>query len=77
MYGDSPLSEAGNGAVIWVGPDAPLALLNDPATTTDAVIRFTWTAGANDGGSAVTGHTIYWDQGAADGNFILLASSGT
>jgi len=35
-------SEAGNGAVIQLVPDAPVALTNDPLTTIDTLIRFTW-----------------------------------
>lgn len=63
VYGDSVESDAGNGAVIWIEPEAPHTLTNDPTTTIDTTIKFTWTAGANDGGNSVSGHTIYYDQG--------------
>jgi hypothetical protein len=43
FYGDSELySDSGNGAVIQLVPDVPINLFNDPTTTTDSVIRFTW-----------------------------------
>jgi hypothetical protein len=45
-------------------------LLNDPTTTTDVVIRFTWSAGASDGGNSVIDHTIYSDL--ATGSFYEI-----
>jgi len=42
VYGSSVYSSAGNGAVIQLVPDAPLNLTNDPTTTIDTLIRFTW-----------------------------------
>ena len=42
VYGSSVYSSAGNGAVIQLVPDAPIDLTNDPSTTTDTLIRFTW-----------------------------------
>jgi hypothetical protein len=35
-------SDAGNGAVIQLVPDAPVDLANDPLTTIDTLIRLTW-----------------------------------
>jgi hypothetical protein len=29
VYGDSPYSDVGSGALIWVVPEAPINLLND------------------------------------------------
>jgi hypothetical protein len=43
FYGDSVYSNLGNGAVIQNVPDAPYNLENDPTTTSDTVIRITWT----------------------------------
>lgn len=51
---------------------APTALTNDPTTTTDTVIRFTWTAPAYDGGSPLIDYTVYWDQGDGTDNYVLL-----
>jgi hypothetical protein len=36
-------SDAGNGAVIQLVPDAPISIANDPAITSDILIRITWT----------------------------------
>jgi hypothetical protein len=65
-------SSAGNGAVIWLVPDAPYNLANDPLTTTDMVIRFTWTQGESNGGTPVIDYTVYYDQGL--NSFVKLAS---
>jgi hypothetical protein len=45
--------------------DAPISLANDPLTTTDTVIRFTWSDGSSDGGSPVIDYTVYYDQGSS------------
>lgn len=50
FYGDSPYSDANNGAVIQLVPDAPVNLTNDPVETDAFSIRFTWEDGASDGG---------------------------
>jgi hypothetical protein len=56
-------------------PDAPVSLTNDPSTTIDTVIRFTWSDGASDGGSPVIDYTVYYDQGSD--SFVLLENSVT
>ncbi len=61
IYGDSVLSTVGNGAVIQYVPDAPVSLLNDPTTTTDTIIKITWSDGASDGGSSVLDYTVMYD----------------
>lgn len=43
FYGDSPQSLAGNGALIWVVPDAPIYIANEISTTNANHIKFTWT----------------------------------
>ena len=60
-YGDSPMSEAGSGGIVKKVPLAPVNLVNDGTTTDDVKIRFTWTAGAQDGGTPVIDHNIYYD----------------
>jgi len=45
MYGDSIFSVAGNGAVIWVVPDAPINIANDATMSSDKMIKITWTQG--------------------------------
>jgi hypothetical protein len=61
VYGDSVQSTAGNGAVIWYVPDSPVSLTNDPTTTSDTVIKFTWSDGASDGGSSIIDYTVMYD----------------
>ena len=74
VYGDSVVySNTGNGAVIQLTPDAPISLANDPTTTSDTVIRITWTEGLSDGGTKVIDYSVYIQQGTED--FILIASA--
>ena len=47
-------------------PDAPMNLVNDADTTSDTVIRFTWSDGANDGGTSVIDFSVYYDQGTGN-----------
>jgi hypothetical protein len=61
IYGDSEMSPEGSGAVIQYVPDAPVSLTNDPLTTVDTTIRFTWADGASDGGTSVIDYTVYYD----------------
>jgi len=77
VYGDSILSVAGVGAVIQLVPDAPINFANDPLTTTDLVIRFTWTEGASNGGTAVIDYDVYYDQGSATATYVVLAEAVT
>ena len=48
-YGDSAISDVGNGAIMVLVPDAPINLQDDPLTTSDSVIRFIWSDGVSDG----------------------------
>ena len=50
FYGDSLVSEAGNGALMKLIPDAPVNLVNVPSITNAIVIGLTWEDGASDGG---------------------------
>lgn len=64
FYGESvEMSQVGDGAVIQNVPDAPVSLADDPTTTSDVQIRFTWSDGASDGGTSVIDYTVYYDQG--------------
>jgi hypothetical protein len=65
-------STEGNNAVIQLVPEPPINLANDPLTTTDIVIRFTWDEGLNNGGVPVLDYDVYYDQGSQVGSFILL-----
>lgn len=55
------MSQVGDGAVIQNVPDAPVSLADDPTTTSDVQIRFTWSDGASDGGTSVIDYTVYYD----------------
>ena len=61
VYGDSVESLIGTGAVIQLVPDAPVSLTNDPTTTDDTQIRFTWSDGASNGGTIVLDYAVYYD----------------
>jgi len=61
LYGDSTESNPGSGALIQYVPDSPLNLANDPATTSDQVIRFTWAPGESDGGASVIDYSVLYD----------------
>lgn len=74
-YGDSEVSDPGNGGVIVLVPDPPLNLQNDPSVTDKATIRFTWTDGASDGGETIIDYRVSYDQ--ATGNYVELASGLT
>ena len=72
--------------MIQLVPEAPINLLKVPydwnditnyEVTTDESIRFTWEDGANSGGAPVLDYDIYYDQGAATAQFILLAEAVT
>ena len=45
VYGDSPKSDAGNGGLVKLVPDAPINLANDASITDANLIRFTWDQG--------------------------------
>jgi hypothetical protein len=75
VYGDSAQSAAGSGAAIQLVPDAPIDLTNDATTTSDTVIRFTWTEGVSNGDTPVIDYAVYYDQGTGD--FVELDSAVT
>jgi hypothetical protein len=75
-YGDSTISEAGNGAIIYTYPDAPINLVLNPAfVRTSTSLSIAWSEGAANGGSAVTSYRVYYDQ--ANGNWVELVSGVT
>lgn len=58
-------------------PDSPTGLTNDATTTNDLTIRFTWTAGASDGGTPLVSYSVYYDQGLGTDTYTLLKSGLT
>jgi hypothetical protein len=75
-YGDSYYSSAGNGAIIYTYPDAPINLVINPAFfRTSTSLSIAWSEGAANGGTAVISYRIYYDQ--AVGNWVELVSGVT
>ena len=72
LYGDSLLSESGNGAVIITYADAPLNLQETVSERTKSSITFSWTEGFKNGGSPVTDYRVNYD--GASGVFSELAT---
>jgi len=62
-YGSSEASDAGNGGVIVLVPDAPISLADNIAVTSRSVISFSWTPGASNGGTQILDYTILFDGG--------------
>jgi len=60
-YGNSIISEPGNGGVIVLVPDAPRNLANNPSLTSNSIISFTWSDGASDGGTPILDYRITYD----------------
>lgn len=71
-YGDSLVSDAGNGATILTNPDAPLNLANKPDDTNSNQISITWQQGLFAGGSPVLDYKISYDQ--ASGNWVEVTT---
>lgn len=69
IYGDSEVSDAGNGAIIITSPYAPLDLAETVSARTASSITFTWSEGLKNGGSAVVDYRI------SNGNSEVLASN--
>lgn len=63
VYGDSLISDAGNGAVIMTVPDAPVSLAENSLLRGATQIGLTWTEGLSDGGSPVLDYNIHFDLG--------------
>jgi hypothetical protein len=59
-YGESELSQPGNGAVIQLVPDAPINLTNDLQVTNANAIKLSWEEGASNGGIAVIDYAVFY-----------------
>lgn len=62
FYGDSNISEPGNGAVIITYPDAPINLAETIEARSPTSITFSWSEGFENGGSEVIDYRITYDQ---------------
>lgn len=75
FYGESPYSSVGDGASIWVIPDAPVNLANNAVFTNANQIGLTWFAGVANGGTPVLDYRIYFAH--VDNEYTLLESGLT
>jgi hypothetical protein len=64
------MSEVGNGAVILTYPDAPVLLAEIIPSRTPTTITINWQEGAANGGDAVDGYRLWYDNALTD--FIIL-----
>lgn len=62
-YGDSDFSDAGNGAIIYTAPDAPISLSENIAFRTSSQLQINWLPGVSNGGSAIISYRVSFDQG--------------
>jgi hypothetical protein len=53
IYGDSLISDEGNGAIITTTPDRPLNLAEDTVQRTKSTLAFTWTQAEFTGGAVI------------------------
>lgn len=77
IYGDSIVSEAGNGAIMLTYPDAPLNLADQPLYTSASKIVLSWQQGLANGGTPVIDYTLWYNQGSAINTWIVLADQLT
>jgi hypothetical protein len=74
QYGNSEVSDVGNGAIILTNPDAPLSLVEDYSTKTESRIGLTWQDGAANGGSSIIDYRVSFDQGLGTEQYVVLQS---
>jgi hypothetical protein len=72
LYGESLVSNDGNGALIQLVPDLPITLTNDLDVTSATVVKITWSDGVSNGGTAVIDYRVSYDQSI--GTFVDLDS---
>jgi len=72
FYGESQVSDAGNGGTILYVPSAPVGLADNTAITTASVIGLTWNNGISTGGSPIIDYRVSYDQ--STGIYVVLAS---
>jgi hypothetical protein len=61
LIGESPVSTAGNGAIIIIVPDAPTNLINVSTITSAYQVGLSWQQGASTGGTAITEYILSYD----------------
>ena len=75
IYGDSLISNEGNGAVIITYADAPTDLAEIVSLRTSTSISFSWVEGVADGGNTVTDYRVSFDN--AEDIWVELATGIT
>jgi titin len=55
-------------------PTAPTNLIRS-STTSKSSVTFTWSAPISNGGSPITDYSVYWDQGADNNLYVIVAPS--
>lgn len=70
LYGESTQSSEGSGAIIWLVPDAPITLSNNPAVTDGLQIGVVWSDGASDGSTPVLDYKLWYALEADD--FVVI-----
>jgi hypothetical protein len=73
LYGDSLISDEGNGAIILTYPDAPINLAEVYSERTATSLGLSWVDGASNGGATVLDYTVSYVQG--DEDYIKLATN--
>lgn len=73
IYGDSVMSDVGNGAIIITNPDAPVNLAEVYASRTATSLGLSWELGPANGGSQVLDFTVSIADGEND-NYVELQS---
>jgi hypothetical protein len=72
-YGNSLVSNEGNGAIITTTPDAPINLTENTLIRTKSTIGLTWSQAAFNGGAIVIDYRISIAQ--SGGDYSVLASN--
>ena len=63
QYGDSAVSEIGNGGIMMTNPDAPILVAENPSLRSASSISLTWSDGPSNGGDSIIDYRIQMAQG--------------
>jgi hypothetical protein len=74
-WGESAMSNPGNGAIVVTIPSPPINLLNNATITSDTRIGITWSDGVMNGGTPIIDYRVSYDR--ASGIWVTLATGLT